>query len=255
MELTEHERFYWRYEYDVVAKHLVPLLSHWGVRLEGARLLDVGCGDGGGLAALFDAGMVCKGYDIEVRRVERALQMSEGRTLTLMVGDIYSSPVPFADERFDLVVLHDVFEHLERKEEVLRTLRSYLAPEGKLFITFPPFYSAFGGHQQLMQKRLARLPYVHLVPFMVSHVFPRLKGEHKPFVGEIQKLTALRMGMRKFERLLPEGGLRIVGKQAYVISPNHIRFGLKPLRGNPISRIPLLGEVFTAGVVYLLAAN
>ena len=82
-----------------------------------------------------------------------------------------------------------------------------------------------------------------------------MKKEHKPFVEEIQKLSTLRMSMRKFERLLPDARLEIVAKQAYVISPNHIRFGLKPVRGNQLARIPLVGEVLTAGVVYLLAIN
>ncbi len=252
MELTEHERFYWKYEYDVVALHLIPLLTSWGVELKGSRLLDVGCGDGGGLAALFDAGMSCTGYDIEQRRVDRALAMNGDRKMHLIVGSIYDSPPPFAGEVFDLVVMHDVFEHLEQKEESLRTLRSYLAERGKLFITFPPYYSAYGGHQQLMQTKFARLPFVHLVPFMVSNVFPALKREHRPFVEEIQKLKSLKMGMRKFERLLAGAGLRVAGKQAYLISPNHIRFGLKPLRGNGVAAIPLVGEVLTSGVVYLL---
>ncbi len=253
IELTEHEKFYWQYEYDVVAKYLVPLMKSWGVKTEGARMLDVGCGDGGGLAALFDAGMICKGYDIEPRRVERALQMNDGRAMTLTVGNIYLHPVPFAGEHFDLVVLHDVFEHLEHKLESLQTLKSYLSPNGKLLITFPPYYSAFGGHQQLMRTWFARLPFIHLVPFMLTKVFPRLKKEHPAFVEEIQKLGTLKMSMRKFEQLLPDAGLNIAGKQAYVISTNHIRFGLKPLRGNAVADIPLVGELLTSGVVYLLS--
>jgi hypothetical protein len=52
--------------------------------------------------------------------------------------------------------------------------------------------------------------------------------------------------------LLPDAGLRIAGKQAYIISPNHIRFGLKPMPGNLAAAIPLLGEIVTSGVVYLL---
>jgi hypothetical protein len=134
-------------------------------------------------------------------------------------------------------------------------LKSYLARDGKLFITFPPYYSAFGGHQQLMRSRFARLPFMHLVPFMVSKVFPVLKNEHQPFVEEIRKLASLKMSMRKFECLLPDAGLRIVGKQGYVISPNHIRFGLRPMRGNIAAAIPLVGEVITSGVVYLLGSD
>src|ERR1041385_186569 len=242
IEATEYDQYYYKYEYDVVQKHLIPLLQKWGVTLSGAKLLDVGCGDGGGLAALYDAGMTCKGFDIEPRRVELALQMNNGRSMTLQVGNIYKHPLPFAGEQFDLVVLHDVFEHLERKEEVLQVLKSYLAPGGKLFITFPPYYSAFGGHQQLMQTWFARLPFIHLLPFVVSDILPRLTKEHKPFVEEIQKLAALRMGMKKFERLLPAAGLVLEAKQGYLISPNHIWFGLQPIPSNIVANVPGLGE-------------
>jgi 2-polyprenyl-3-methyl-5-hydroxy-6-metoxy-1,4-benzoquinol methylase len=253
IEITEHDKFYWKYEYDVVVQYLLPLLQSWGVKLSGAKLLDVGCGDGGGVAALYDAGMICKGFDIEQRRVDLAHAMCNGRSMELTVGDIYKQPVPFAGQQFDLVVLHDVFEHLEQKQETLRTIASYLAPNGRVVITFPPFYSAFGGHQQLMRTWFARLPFVHLIPFMVSHVFPSLKSEPRFFVEEIQKLTRLRMGMKQFERFLPGAGLRIGHKQGYLVSPNHIRFGLKPRPNNFISNIPLVGEMLTSGVVYLLA--
>jgi 2-polyprenyl-3-methyl-5-hydroxy-6-metoxy-1,4-benzoquinol methylase len=252
IEITTHDRFYWKYEYEVVAKHLIPLMEKWGIKPSGLRMLDIGCGDGGGLAALYDAGMVCKGYDVEPRRVELAHQMMNGRSMTLIVGNIYDNPMPFSDEKFDLVVLHDVFEHIERKEEILRALKSYLTLDGKLFITFPPYYSAFGAHQQLLRTWFVRLPFIHLLPFMVSIVYTRLKNEDNGFVKEIQKLATLKMGMRKFEKLLPHVGFCIAAKQAYVVSPNHIRFGLKPLASNFIAGIPLVGELLITGVVYLL---
>jgi 2-polyprenyl-3-methyl-5-hydroxy-6-metoxy-1,4-benzoquinol methylase len=252
-EITEHDKFYWQYEYDVVAKYLVPLLRGWGVEPKGATLLDVGCGDGGGLAALYDAGMNCKGYDIEQRRVDLALGMNGDRTMDLRVGNIYLNPAPFSGERFDLVVLHDVFEHLDHKEDVLKTLRSYLNPSGKLMITFPPYFSAYGGHQQLMRTWFARLPFVHLLPFMVSNVFPGLSNENPSFVEEIQKLARLKMGMKKFEKLPAAAGLKIEAKQGYFISPNHIRFGLNPVPNNLLAEVPLLGEIVTSGAIYLLS--
>jgi SAM-dependent methyltransferase len=252
IEITEHDRFYWSYEYDVVAKYLIPLLEANGVNPKGLRLLDVGCGDGGGLAAMVDSGMICKGFDIHPRRIELAQAMNGGRQMDLREGDIYRTPVPFAGETFDLVVLHDVFEHLDDKERVLRVLAAYLGPSGKLMITFPPFYSAFGGHQQLLRTWFARLPFMHLVPGMVSGIVPRLKRESPEFVEEVRKLARLRMGIGKFERLLEPARLRVVERRTYLISPNHIRFGLRPLASGIVGQIPALREVLTSGVVYVL---
>lgn len=253
-KITDHDRYYWQYEYDVVARFLLPLLRHWGIQPDGLRMLDVGCGDGGGLAAFHDAGVRCKGYDIEAPRVELALTMNGGREMDLRVGSVYVDP-PFSGEKFDLVVLHDVFEHLDEKKKVLHTLSGYLSPTGRILITFPPFYSPYGGHQQLMRAPLARLPYIHLLPYVVNGLFPSLRNENQAFVEEIRKLTRLRMGMGKFERLAGESGLLIEARKAYLISPNHIRFGLRPVSSGFLARIPLIREMITSGVVYLLSAG
>jgi SAM-dependent methyltransferase len=252
LAITDHDRYYWKYEYDVVSKYLIPLIESWGIKPASIKVLDVGCGDGGGIAALHDSGMICKGFDAEPRRIELAGLMMNGRSVTLSVGDINRNPIPFFGEKFDLVVLHDVFEHLEHKQAVLQTLKSYLGPKGKLLLTFPPYYSAYGGHQQLLRSRFARLPFVHLLPFMVSSVYPSLKNEDQGFVAEIQKLATMKMGIKKFEKLLTEASLSIEAKESYLISPNHIRFGFKPKASNFIARTPFLGELLISGVVYLL---
>jgi SAM-dependent methyltransferase len=168
----------------------------------------------------------------------------------LTVGDLYAEALPYADRTFDILVLHDVFEHLEEKERMILLLRRWLRPGGSMLITFPPYYSAFGAHQQLCRSPFMRLPFLHLVPFVIPHLLPRLRGEIPGFVSEVQKLARLRMGMRMFERIARNGGWRISHKQGYLISPNHIRFGLPPTGAGPMTNIPLLGEVLCTGVAY-----
>jgi SAM-dependent methyltransferase len=252
MTISDHDRFYWKYEYDVVEKHLLPLLREWGVSIEKKTLLDVGCGDGGGMSALYDAGMKCKGFDIEAPRIALAEALRGGRTFEAIVGNIYKEPIPFDGETFDLVVLHDVYEHLEKKVETLRTLQRYMKPDGFLFITFPPYYSAFGAHQQLLKSNLGKLPFFHLLPFALTKILPALKNEYQPFVDEIQKLGRMKMGIAKFEEYVRESGLKILKKKLYLISPNHIRFGLTPVSAGVVGEIPLLQELLVSGVVYLL---
>lgn len=135
----------------------------------------------------------------------------------------------------------------------MRKLKGFMKPDGRLLITFPPYYSAYGAHQQLLQSHLAKLPFFHLIPLSLSMILPRIKGEQKYVVDEVQKLGRLKMGMRKFEQIAEWNSTKIVGKQAYIIGPNHIRFGLKPIPAGPIAEIPLLGELLCTGVVYLLA--
>ena len=137
--MDDHNRKYWQYEYDVSARYIVPLLKAWGRPLAGASVLDVGCGEGGGLCALHDSGGLCAGFDIEHSRVATALALQGERSITFTSGDLYAESVPFSDRRFDLVTLHDVFEHLDHKPAMIERLKNYLKPEGRLLITFPPY--------------------------------------------------------------------------------------------------------------------
>ena len=251
--ISDHTRRYWKYEYDVAAEYMIPLLEQWGFTPDGKTMIDVGCGEGGGVCAMHDAGLHCVGFDVEVHRVEMAKLLVDRRPIQWAIGDLYTENLPFSGKDYDLVVLHDVFEHLRHKEEVLEKLKRYMKPDGRLMITFPPYYSAYGAHQQLLNTPWVKIPFFHLIPFAISWLLPRLKGESPMFVEEILKLHELKMGMRKFERFAAASALNIVGKQAYFISPNHIRFGLKPIPAGPIADIPILGEFICTGVVYLLA--
>ena len=252
--MTDQTREYWQYEYDVSARYMIPLLEHWGASVRGASVIDVGCGEGGGLCAMFDAGAaLCHGFDIEVGRVDAANELKGERRLDLTIGNLYENRLPFTENTYDVVVLHDVFEHLERKDDVMQKLSAYAKQSGKIMITFPPYYSAYGAHQQLLHTSWAKLPFVHLLPFAISKILPRLKGESQFYIEEIQKLGKLKMGMKKFEAIVARNDLKIAGKQAYFISPNHIRFGLKPLPAGKVAEIPIIGEVVCTGVVYVLA--
>lgn len=254
MPVNNHARYYWQYEYDVAAKYMVPLLQQWGVDMKGISLIDVGCGEGGGVCAMHDAGAACVGFDIDTHRVDVARSMQDNRGITFEVGNIYEQQVPFEDRRYNLVCLHDVFEHLEDKDAMMQKLMAYMKPDGgRILITFPPYYSAYGAHQQLLNTSFAKLPFFHLLPFAVRSILPRLRNENPVFVEEITKLWRLKMGMKKFEAIAAQNGLHIHGKQAYLIGPNHIRFGLKPIPAGPIAELPVLGEVLCTGVVYLLA--
>ena len=252
-QVTAHTKKYWQYEYDVAMRYMVPLLERWGVRMQDSLIIDVGCGEGGGLCAMYDNGARSFGFDIDQLRVEAAEWLKEERDIRFATGNLYEESLPFADTQYDLVVLHDVFEHLEQKEKMMARLKGFVKPTGRLLITFPPYFSAFGAHQQHLSAPFARLPFFHLIPFTLTWLLPRMTGEDSSVVQEVRKLGRFRMGMRAFEGIARSSGLKVVQKQAYLISPNHIRFGLRPVPAGPICGIPFLGELLCTGVVYLLS--
>jgi len=67
--------------------------------------------------------MICKSFGIESYRTDLARQLTGKRGVELTIGNINDSP-PFAGKTFDLVLLHDVFEHLSNKAELERIAQS-----------------------------------------------------------------------------------------------------------------------------------
>lgn len=57
------------------------------------------------------------------------------KPIELVVADIVKMEVP--DRQFDLIVISEVLEHLERPTDALKTLRGALRPTGQVFINVP----------------------------------------------------------------------------------------------------------------------
>jgi 2-polyprenyl-3-methyl-5-hydroxy-6-metoxy-1,4-benzoquinol methylase len=109
-----------------------------------ARIVDVGCGQGGLVRELFSAGYSrAEGLDVSPEQV--AIAQAAGLT-QVRLGDLHE----LADETrsgYDAVIATDVLEHLD-KEEVLRTFDSVVAalrPGGCFIARVPNAGSPFGG--------------------------------------------------------------------------------------------------------------
>jgi ubiquinone/menaquinone biosynthesis C-methylase UbiE len=113
-----------------------PLLRRLGGRLDGARVLDVGCGRGVGLQILleqFGAGQVY-GIDFDPLQVRRAQQRfagkSEGRVV-LAVGSV--DKLPFSDEYFDAVFDFGMLHHVVDWQAGVAEIQRVLKPSGLFF--------------------------------------------------------------------------------------------------------------------------
>lgn len=126
--------------------------------------LEVGCGHGWMLAALRDAGWQVTGIE---RTADSARFASEKLGLAVIVGDL-TALKPGA--QFDLIILHQVLEHLPNPMETLTTCARLLKPGGVVTIGVPNLAS--------WQFRFSRRHWQHLdVPRHLGHFTPEsLRG-------------------------------------------------------------------------------
>lgn len=98
----------------------------------GRRLLDFGCGSGGFLLAARAAGFDVVGLELS-RGLARYVEQTHG--IPVFQG-LVTDP-SFSDQRFDVILSSQVFEHLLDPRETLADLRRHLNPGGLLLIEVP----------------------------------------------------------------------------------------------------------------------
>jgi SAM-dependent methyltransferase len=109
----------------------------------GARVLDVGCGDAGVLIAFAEAGATCSGLEPDARSRERGALRAEEHGVRLDLRDGVAEALPFGDAEFDLVVLDNVLEHVQDREQTLAEIRRVLRPGALLYLVTPKPFAAY----------------------------------------------------------------------------------------------------------------
>lgn len=111
-----------------------PLLRRMGGRLDDARVLEVGCGQGVGMQILLDqlgAGQVY-GIDFDPRQVRRAAQRHACKSAVILaVASV--DRLPFPDECFDAVLDFGVLNHVVDWQAAVAEIQRTLKPDGRFF--------------------------------------------------------------------------------------------------------------------------
>ena len=109
---------------------------------EGMRVIDVGCGDGFVCGNLFASLRSKEITAVDIHLSDALLcELANGAN-----GITYQREMPDKGA-FDLMLLLDVIEHVERDREFVRGLvERYVAGNGKVLITVPAFQALLGRH-------------------------------------------------------------------------------------------------------------
>lgn len=121
-------------------------LSQRATLTVGARILEIGCGEGTfsrWLASQSAAAVV--GADFASTAISRARQGREAPNLTFEVQDVQR--LSYRDAEFDLIVSCETLEHVPNPSHGVLELARVLRPGGTLLLTMPNYFSVTGLHR------------------------------------------------------------------------------------------------------------
>jgi SAM-dependent methyltransferase len=172
----------------------------WGA-LAGRVVIDFGCGDGGEAIEIARHGARrVIGIDVRREALERASRAAEqaGVSDRCVFASDTADPV-------DVVLSVYGFEHYDEPEQVLRLMRRFVRPQGRVLIAFgPPWFHPLGGHL------FSIFPWAHLV--FTERALLRWRADFKSdgatrfreVAGGLNQMT-----VRHFEKLVRRSGFDI----------------------------------------------
>ncbi len=106
-----------------------------------ARILDVGSGTGGNLEMLSSFGSVT-GIEAD----DMAIALCSSRKSAIVLKGSLPANLPEFPEKFDLIIMLDVLEHIDEDLAALKSLERLLSPTGVLIVTVPAFPFLWSDH-------------------------------------------------------------------------------------------------------------
>jgi SAM-dependent methyltransferase len=184
----------------MVAERMIFWLRQQGIDLKRSSVLEVGAGAGGYSRVLHEACGEFVASDVN--------RNDFFTTSRIAFETIDVMEVPRIRDKFDVVICASLIEHVEKPLRALANLRQVLKPGGKLFLTFPPFYSLWmlGGHRfkpfHFLGENLAVRLYNWRHPDTPVRDYRTCGGNYGLFPLTISRV----------DQLLAEGGFRVLSR-------------------------------------------
>jgi methionine biosynthesis protein MetW len=168
-------------------------IVHWVPR--GARVLDLGCGDGSLLRSLWQE-REAPGYGVEID--DTSVLACVKNDVNVLQLDLESGLAAFADRSFDCVILSETLQAIRHQETLLREM---LRVGREAIVSFPNF-----GHWQVrLQIALAgHMPVSRELPYQWYDT----PNVHHCTLVDFEALCAT-LGVRVLERLVLDGGREV----------------------------------------------
>ena len=237
-------------------EYVIPFIEEKFSIETGMRVLEIGCGEGGVLKAFSNKGCEGVGVEFDKPRIENAKrfmpdEVASGK-IRFVTKDIYKVDIEKdLAGLFDIIVLKDVIEHIHDQPKLIGWMKNFLKPGGIIFFGFPPWYMPFGGHQQMCHSKLAKMPYIHLLP---RGMYRWLLKKKREAVVALMEIRDTGISIERFEKICKKEGYKLLHKRHYFLNPIYKwKFGWKPRRQSVIIKaIPFFRNFFTSCVYYII---
>ncbi|MCX7908680.1 MAG: class I SAM-dependent methyltransferase [Ignavibacteria bacterium] len=256
--LSWYYSYYWLYQYKLSKNYIIPYFQKIGFDPSGKSICEIGSAEGGVLFAFAEYGSQnCLATDIVQSRLDAGRVIAEAFNfpISFISHNILTDDIPKEWEgSFDLVILRDVIEHLEEPELALQKIKKLLKIGGYLYVTFPPYYSPFGGHQHQIQNFFSKIPYLHWIPDPIFNLF--LENGRLADVEEVVRLRSIRLTIKKFLSAVKLSGMSIKAFEFFLVRPVYkYKFGLNPVRLPKFLSFNLIREIFATEASFILVKN
>ncbi|MCS7221413.1 MAG: class I SAM-dependent methyltransferase [Anaerolineae bacterium] len=158
--LLGHPSYVWRFGQD----RRLGLIRQWAP-LEGRRVLDVGCGLGMYMRKMRAFSPHVYGVEIDL---ERAIEA--GHALSL-VAAAAAEALPFPDASFDVILSHEMIEHVRDDRRSIAEAVRVLRPGGRLVLFCPNRLYFFETHGHYWRGRYheGNTPLINWLPDPLRH--------------------------------------------------------------------------------------
>ncbi len=111
-------------------KYFIPYVQQYRQVSKGMNVLEIGCGDGGNLLPFSRMNCNVVGIDLSEERIRDARVFFEENKAKgrFIASDIFQ--IEEFQQQFDIIVCHDVIEHINDKESFLRKCKQLLKQGG-----------------------------------------------------------------------------------------------------------------------------
>jgi len=100
------------------------------------KILDIGSGEGGTSEVLSQDNIL---ISFDMNKIRLLRQQNSFSNFNLLCGS--SSSLPFKNNSFDLIILQDVLEHLDNREELINSIYNLLNDNGMIYLSTPNKFS------------------------------------------------------------------------------------------------------------------